>query len=629
MNVSNAGAMGILAVIADSISRTFSNPTNSYGTEVEVASSRAQVSYIREWASAGSTGTSSVTLDALDDWMAHQFALKPAAGGASWAANQDTKLTGLAKNTVKRIRFEVSNEGTAGSGAVTYQLQVAETDTCGSGSYSAVPTDTSGDWQIAASSYITDGENTDNVDPGLTDEATTFVDGELKDSGNTTGSITLAADEFSEIEFAVKATSNATDGGDYCFRLTATSGTNISTYTVYAEVSLIANAPDLTQIHYRWRNDDGGESDATGWWNASWGKRQAITIDNTGNSSTLTNYQVQVTVTYDSNMQADFDDIRFTNSSGTELDYWMESKTDSTSATFWVEVDSIAASSNTTIYMYYDNDAVSTTSNAKNTMFIYEDMTSTPDGTLKGNAVYDATNDWVRLTPSSGGTGQLEYSSSPTGGFVAQWKHWTGGGSSPGADAVWLYEEASSTPAYEDSSTNGYMFAADEWSDQLQVLYNSTTPLSTWGTSTIDNSTWHDVEIVFYESGGTYYYQFWYDGTQRISSSSTNTPSGSLFGWGARTGGYTNEHRIDDLVVRKYTSPDPGVSLGSEEPLQTGATWAANQDTKLTDLARDTLKRIRFEVSNEGTVGSGAVTYQLQVAETDTCLQLRHRRRGV
>jgi hypothetical protein len=99
------------------------------------------------------------------------------------------------------------------------------------------------------------------------------------------------------------------------------------------------------------------------WYNASWTKRKVVTIDNTGNSSTLTNYQVQVSVTYDSDMQADFDDIRFTDNDGTTLiDHWLETKTDSTSATFWVEVPSIPASSNKTIYMYYGNSGASTAS---------------------------------------------------------------------------------------------------------------------------------------------------------------------------------------------------------------------------------------------------------------------------
>ena len=170
----------------------------------------------------------------------------PGGGGATWAAGEDTKLTDLAKSTIRRVRFAVSNEGGATSGAVTYQLQVAETATCSAGSYTAVPTDTSGHWQVADSTFITDPEATSNISPGLTDEASGFVAGELKDAGNTTGSITLNSDEFTEIEFAVQATANGTDGGDYCFRLAS----SVDSYDVYAEVSLVgvANAPPVITV---------------------------------------------------------------------------------------------------------------------------------------------------------------------------------------------------------------------------------------------------------------------------------------------------------------------------------------------------------------------------------------------
>ena len=178
--------------------------------------------------------------------------------GASWAALEDTKLTALAKNTIRRVRFEVSNEGGLTSGPVAYELQVAETATCSAGAYATVPTAASGHWQVIDSTFLTDGEATFNISPGLTDEATTFVAGQLKDAGNTTGSITLDPDEHTEIEFSVQATTNATNGGDYCFRLyDATNIQILNTYSVYAEVSLVGD--DLTQIHYRWRNDDGGE----------------------------------------------------------------------------------------------------------------------------------------------------------------------------------------------------------------------------------------------------------------------------------------------------------------------------------------------------------------------------------
>ena len=158
---------------------------------------------------------------------------------ATWAAGEDTKLTGLAKGDTRRVRFEVSNEGAASSIPVTYELQVAEAATCSLGSYTAVPTDTSGHWQVIGSANLTDGEATSNVAGGLFDEASTFVAGEAKDAGKTTGSITLNLDEFTEIEFAVQATTNATDLGDYCFRLVdSSSGNPLDSYSAYAEVSV-------------------------------------------------------------------------------------------------------------------------------------------------------------------------------------------------------------------------------------------------------------------------------------------------------------------------------------------------------------------------------------------------------
>ena len=71
------GAMGIAHFITDSGSVTYSGQTNGYGTEVEAGSGQAQASYIRIWATAGSTGTTAGTLSATNDWVAHQFALRP------------------------------------------------------------------------------------------------------------------------------------------------------------------------------------------------------------------------------------------------------------------------------------------------------------------------------------------------------------------------------------------------------------------------------------------------------------------------------------------------------------------------------------------------------------------------
>lgn len=109
-------------------------------------------------------------------------------------------------------------------------------------------------------------------------------------------------------------------------------------------------------------------------WFDDWDYRQGITIS--GSLGAGTNYQVYLNVPYDSNMQEDFDDLRFTDDDGsTLLDYWLEEWIGSSYAKIWVEV---ADNLNSTqiIYMYYGNDAVSTVSNGTNTFLFYEDWAS-------------------------------------------------------------------------------------------------------------------------------------------------------------------------------------------------------------------------------------------------------------
>ncbi len=116
--------------------------------------------------------------------------------------------------------------------------------------------------------------------------------------------------------------------------------------------------------------DKGGYGLLDPWWNSSWSYRMPITIDNSGNSNTLTDYQIYVEITstqssFWSHVRSDGGDVRFTNNADPqeELDYWMQYWDYSNQkAAFWVQVDSITASASTTIYMYYGNDGAATTS---------------------------------------------------------------------------------------------------------------------------------------------------------------------------------------------------------------------------------------------------------------------------
>lgn len=118
------------------------------------------------------------------------------------------------------------------------------------------------------------------------------------------------------------------------------------------------------------------------WYNEDFHYRQKITIDG-GEVATETDYQVLVNATYDSDMQNDFDDIRFTDADKvTGLDYWLESYTVSAFAIFWVEVSEAIAKGIehdgelTYIYMYYGNAEASTTSNGTATFVFFEDWTT-------------------------------------------------------------------------------------------------------------------------------------------------------------------------------------------------------------------------------------------------------------
>lgn len=163
---------------------------------------------------------------------------------ATFAAVEDGILSGLAKNTVKRLRFEISNEGwTRGSGQ-TFRLEVAPlSGTCAASSYAAVPaTATTEHWEMVDSTNLTDGAATTNVASGLTDEGVVFTAGETKDTGNMTGSITLTSENFTEIEYSIRATANAVSGDTYCFRLTNAGSTANFVYTRYARATVAGYA---------------------------------------------------------------------------------------------------------------------------------------------------------------------------------------------------------------------------------------------------------------------------------------------------------------------------------------------------------------------------------------------------
>lgn len=162
----------------------------------------------------------------------------------------------------------------------------------------------------------------------------------------------------------------------------------------------------------------------------SWKYKKSVTL--THASGVLTSYQKKILVGESSGAtgedvdcgalcKTDFSDLRFSNTAGTSLSYWIESITGTTPnqlAIVWVNFDSIGTSA-TTFYMYYGNANATTEVNGTNTFPFWEDFATldlsvwtplTTDGTVT------VANSIMSLNNTTGG-GSLN--------IVANVSHWT------------------------------------------------------------------------------------------------------------------------------------------------------------------------------------------------------------
>ncbi len=133
------------------------------------------------------------------------------------------------------------------------------------------------------------------------------------------------------------------------------------------------------------------------WWNSSWEYKRPVVINSSNN---LTYYQVAINVTYDPDMQPDFDDLRFTNEEETaELSYWIESKSNGNWAYVWVKVDSIDTNNGTQAYMYYGNAGATSRSNGTATFYFFDDF---EDNSLDSARWDNYTNSGGTITETGG-----------------------------------------------------------------------------------------------------------------------------------------------------------------------------------------------------------------------------------
>jgi len=311
---------------------------------------------------------------------------------------------------------------------------------------------------------------------------------------------------------------------------------------------------------------------ASGWSNdyLAWTKRAEVTITNSGVEQT--DYQVKLTVTYDGDMQVDFDDLRFTNSSGTPLDYWLERKTDSTSATVWVEIDSLAASGDTTIYMYYGNAGVSTASSGDNTFLFFDDFSGGSLDTNKWNVRLPQYFTIVsgELQAGEGGSGWNKDIAAKTTfdradlSFEMKYR-WTSSNAS--YDALmfgWKDNDGTWNSSNYYNLIYGYYDSGNGTctvSCPVYVYEDGTGRGTVGGSWTVGQQ--YVTRVRMKEAGGAYYEQSTDGGVNWTLSYNTSYSTESSVHPAVTL--YSGVHMFDDMRVRKWMTSEPTSVFASEE----------------------------------------------------------------
>jgi hypothetical protein len=358
------------------------------------------------------------------------------------------------------------------------------------------------------------------------------------------------------------------------------------------------------QTAYRFRSDDGGEGvPNTEWFDLDWAKRKRVVLSNE-NASSYTNAVIKIEVTHDSDMQVDFDDLRFTDDSGVNpLDYFIESYTASTDAIVWVEVPLLATSTETEVYMYYGNGAVSDTSATTTFAFIdtFEDGNiseyagDTGEFTVGNTGAYERTYVLNASDPTNGKTdfgGMYNNSVTVSQGEKLRFFNYIDTTAGSADEMCTLFGTQNQTQNYAVCLE---LFGVDRMSLARNVLHRDTSGTVLGSTTVTYTTGWYEVEIEW-NVDDTIDVSLIKDGTLVATTSATdsNYTSGGV---GYTLWGYHGG--LDIYSSRPLIPVEPTVTFGFEQ-VSGGASWLAALNTIPSGLVPGDPFRLRFLIENTG-----------------------------
>ncbi|MBP9819701.1 hypothetical protein KBC79_03105 [Candidatus Woesebacteria bacterium] len=150
---------------------------------------------------------------------------------------------------------------------------------------------------LSASSNITaSGENTTVQLTAPSGKSTSdFVAGRIQDDENPADAVNITTDDYTELEWSIAATTVATNGDVYTFRVTV-AGTAFDTYTVTPQMTISAGDSTYTQSSYRWYADSDNENVTAVWGNPDIAEDTALTLLPATNATPVSGDEIRLRV---------------------------------------------------------------------------------------------------------------------------------------------------------------------------------------------------------------------------------------------------------------------------------------------------------------------------------------------
>ncbi len=362
------------------------------------------------------------------------------------------------------------------------------------------------------------------------------------------------------------------------------------------------------QTNYRWRNDDGGLGVPDGeWYDLDWAARQYVRVKNV-DSTSYTDAAVKLIVEYDADMQADFDDLRFTASDGTtRISHWVGSSTDGTAAEVWVQVPSLAAEDTTDVFMYYSNPTATSVSSSSAVFIAADDF---EDGsiseytgqtslfsistTFNNDGTYGIDNAGNESGRANLG-GIFRFDQTVSQGETFRYKQYVDTTAGTSDETCTLFGVQSPGTTNDNYAVCIEQFGIDRISLVRDVVDNDASGVILASSTVTYTTGWYEVEVDWGTDDS--FTVLLYDESDSLvttfsASDSTYTSGGIGFTFWFHNGGW------DSVSSRPTLTTEPTILFGAEQAAG-GATWKAAQNTAGTYNVSD-IARLRVSIENTG-----------------------------